>query len=63
MNINISVQIHWFWFKLQDLSHTNVKKKANLASTFYNESSFITILKRFFVTSNKYTEKAKIICA
>ena len=30
MIVNFDAQINWFWFKHQDLKHTNVKKGANL---------------------------------
>ena len=29
---NFDVQIHWSWFKHQDLRHRNVEKGANLGS-------------------------------
>ena len=32
MNINCGVQFDWYWFKHQDLRHTNAEKGANLGN-------------------------------
>ena len=32
MIINFDVQIHWSWFKHQDLRHTNGEKVTNLGN-------------------------------
>ena len=61
MSVNFHVQIHWSWFKYQELRHTNAEKGAKLGSILCNVSYFTTIMKRFFVTGNKYTYKVKII--
>ena len=60
MIINFDIQIHWSWFKHQDLRHTNAKKEANLGSILSNQSYFNTITKSLFVTGNKYTLTVKI---
>ena len=61
MIINFDEQIYWPWFKHQDLRHANVEKGAKLGSILQNISYFI--IKRSFVTGNKYTQKVKIAYA
>ena len=61
MIINFDVQIHWSWFKHQDLSNTNAKKEVNLGSILQNQLFFNTIIKRLLVTGNKYTLTVKSI--
>ena len=34
MSINFDVQIHWSWFKHQDLSHKNAEKGAKVGSIY-----------------------------
>ena len=62
MIIKFDLQIHWSWFKHQDLRHMNAEKGVNLGSNIYSESYFIILMKYLLVTSNKYTYKVKIVC-
>lgn len=54
MSINFDLQFHYSWCKHQDLLLTNVEKDANLG-VILNESCFVALMKRSFVTDNKFT--------